>query len=205
MVPSAIRWLLDHGADRVAYVDLDANHTDGVECVFWGDPRVLTISLHESGLHLFPHTGFPREVGGADARGTAVNVAFLPRTADRVWLHSFAAIAPPLIEAFPPQVIVAQHGADPHRSDSLADLSLSVDAMALAQRLVIDLADRFADGRWIGVGGGYHRDDTACVPKGGRTPRSVVTDTMTTHPVWECPIWNILASLHASWARRVTL
>ena len=117
MVPSATRWLLDHGADRVAYVDLDANHTDGVERVFWDDPRVLTISLHESGLHLFPHTGFPREVGGADARGTAVNVAFLPRTADRVWLHSFAAIVPPLIEAFRPQVIVAQHGADPHRSD----------------------------------------------------------------------------------------
>ena len=132
-------------------------------------------------------------------------MAFLPRTADRVWLHSFAAIVPPLIEAFRPQVIVAQHGADPHRSAPLADLSLSVDAMALAQRLVIDLADRFADGRWIGVGGGYHRDDTACVPKGGRTPRSVVTATMTTHPVWECPIWNILASLHASWARRVTL
>ena len=86
-------------------------------------------------------------------------MAFLPRTADRVWLHSFAAIVPPLIEAFRPQVIVAQHGADPHRSDPLADLSLSVDAMALAQRLVIDLADRFADGRWIGVGGGgYNRD-----------------------------------------------
>ena len=97
-------------------------------------------------------------------------MAFLPRTADRVWLHSFAAIVPPLIEAFRPQVIVAQHGADPHRSDPLADLSLSVDAMALAQRLVIDLADRFADGRWIGVGGGYHRDDTACVPKGGQNP-----------------------------------
>ncbi len=69
MVPSATRWLLDHGADRVAYVDLDANHTDGVERVFWDDPLVLTISLHESGLHLFPHTGFPREVGvGAEPR-----------------------------------------------------------------------------------------------------------------------------------------
>ncbi|MDO5684441.1 MAG: acetoin utilization protein AcuC, partial [Propionibacteriaceae bacterium] len=135
---------------------------DGVERVFWNDPRVLTISLHESGLHLFPHTGFPREVGGPDALGSAANVSFLPRTTDRAWLHSFAAIVPPLVAAFAPQVIVSQHGADPHRNDKLADLSLSVDAMALGQRLVIDLADEHADGRWIGLGGGgYNRDATA--------------------------------------------
>lgn len=155
----AIRWLLEQGAERIAYVDLDAHHGDGVERVFWDDPRVLTISLHESGLHLFPHTGFPREVGGEGARGSAANVSFMPMTGDRAWLHSVAAIVPPLIEAFRPQVIISQHGADPHRSDPLADLWVSVDAMAAAQRMVIDLADRFAAGRWIGLGGGgYNRD-----------------------------------------------
>lgn len=155
----AIRWLLDNGARRVAYIDLDAHHGDGVERVFWDDPRVLTISMHESGLHLFPGTGFPHEVGGEAARGRAVNLSFWPRTTDTAWLHSFAAIVPPLVEAFGPDIIISQHGADPHRADPLADLSLSVDAMALAPHLVIDLADRFAGGRWIGVGGGgYNRD-----------------------------------------------
>ncbi|WP_282004845.1 hypothetical protein [Propioniciclava sinopodophylli] len=102
MVPSATRWLLDHGADRLAYVDLDAHHGDGVERVFWGDPRVLTISLHESGLHLFPHTGFPREVGGAGrtpgarpstwpsspARPTACGCTPSPRSSRRSSRHS---------------------------------------------------------------------------------------------------------------------
>ena len=65
-----IQWLLDHGVERVAYVDIDVHHGDGVERVFWNDPRVLTISLHESGRHLFPGTGWPGDIGGPDARGS---------------------------------------------------------------------------------------------------------------------------------------
>ena len=75
-----IQWLLDHGADRVAYVDIDVHHGDGVERMFWNDPRVLTISLHENGQHLFPGTGWPADIGGPDARGTAANVALPPGT-----------------------------------------------------------------------------------------------------------------------------
>ena len=71
----AIAWLLEQGVEKIAYVDIDAHHGDGVQAAFWDDPRVLTISLHESGRTLFPGTGFPDEIGGVGAEGTAVNVA----------------------------------------------------------------------------------------------------------------------------------
>src|SRR5699024_12641676 len=71
----AIQYMLDQGAQRVAYVDLDAHHGDGVEQAFWNDPRVLTISIHETGLMLFPGTGFAKDIGGPQAEGYAVNVA----------------------------------------------------------------------------------------------------------------------------------
>lgn len=160
----AIRWLLDQGVERVAYLDLDVHHGDGVEQVFWDDPRVLTVSLHESGLHLFPHTGYPREIGGPDARGTAVNVNFPRATTDAPWLAAFTLVLEPVLTAFRPQIIVSQHGADAHRADPLADLHLSVDALAAAQRRVGDLADTLCDGRWVALGGGgYDRDATARV------------------------------------------
>ena len=78
----AIAWLLEQGAERVAYVDVDVHHGDGVERAFWDDPRVLTISLHESGRYLFPGTGFPDDTGGPGAEGSAVNVALPPGTTD---------------------------------------------------------------------------------------------------------------------------
>src|SRR3989440_9546550 len=71
----AIRWLLGQGAERIAYVDVDVHHGDGVEAAFWDDPRVLTISLHEHPMTLFPQTGWPEETGGEGAGGRAVNIA----------------------------------------------------------------------------------------------------------------------------------
>ena len=81
-VAVGIEQLLADGAERVAYVDIDVHHGDGVEKIFWDDPRVLTISLHETGQMLFPGTGFPTDSGGPGAEGTAVNVALPPGTAD---------------------------------------------------------------------------------------------------------------------------
>ena len=94
-VAVGIRWLLDHGAERVAYVDVDVHHGDGVERIFCDDPRVLTISLHETGQMLFPGTGFPHDTGRARTpEGTAVNVALPPGTADAGWLRAFHAVVP---------------------------------------------------------------------------------------------------------------
>lgn len=153
-VAVGIRWLLDHGARRVAYVDVDVHHGDGVERVFWDDPRVLTISLHETGQLLFPGTGFAADVGGSDAEGSAVNVALPPGTGDAGWLRAFHAVVPALVREFAPDVLVTQHGCDSHVDDPLAHLALSVDGQRAAALALHELAHEAAGGRWVALGGG---------------------------------------------------
>ena len=150
----AIRWLLAAGAERVAYVDIDVHHGDGVQAAFYDDPRVLTISLHEHPATLFPGTGLPTEIGTGDGAGYAVNVALPAETGDAAWLRAFDAVVPPLLRAFKPTVLVSQHGCDSHRLDPLAHLELSVDAQRLAQVMLHDLAHELCDGRWLATGGG---------------------------------------------------
>ncbi len=153
-VAVAIRWLLDNGAQRVAYVDVDVHHGDGVEKVFWDDPRVLTISLHETGQMLFPGTGFPQDTGGPDAPGSAVNVALPPGTADAGWLRAFHAVVPPLVREFAPDILVTQHGCDSHIEDPLAHLMLTVDGQRATYLALHDLAHEVCDGKWVVTGGG---------------------------------------------------
>lgn len=153
-VATAIAWLLREGAERVAYVAVDVHHGDGVERAFWDDPRVLTVSLHESGHSLFPGTGHPGDVGGGRAEGDAVNVALPPGTGDAAWLRAFDAVVPPLLGAFQPQVLLTQHGCDSHALDPLAHLGLSLDAQVASYRRLHELAHRHAGGRWVAAGGG---------------------------------------------------
>ena len=153
-VAIGIQYLLDHGAERVAYVDVDVHHGDGVEKIFWDDPRVLTISLHETGQMLFPGTGFPHDSGGPGAPGSAVNVALPPGTGDAGWLRAFHAVVPPLLREFDPEVLVTQHGCDSHIEDPLAHLMLTVDGQRAAYLALHDLAHEVADGRWVVTGGG---------------------------------------------------
>ena len=150
----AIDWLLEHGAERVAYVDVDVHHGDGVEVMFADEPRVLTISLHESGRFLFPGTGHVDDIGGPDARGGAANVPLLPGTDGPLWLDTFDRVVPPLLEAFGPDVLVTQLGADTHLEDPLAHLALRVDDQAAAVGRLHQLAHEFAGGRWVATGGG---------------------------------------------------
>lgn len=149
-----IQWLLDHGAERVAYVDIDVHHGDGVERIFWNDPRVLTVSVHESGRALFPGTGWPADIGGPDARGTAVNVALPPGTGDSDWLRAIESVVPHVVAAFNPDVLVSQHGCDSHRQDPLAHFSISLDAQRRAHECLHRLAHDHADGKWVALGGG---------------------------------------------------
>jgi len=149
-----IKWLLSAGAERVAYVDLDVHHGDGVQAAFYDDPRVLTISLHEHPATLFPGTGMPDETGTGDGAGYAVNVALPAGTDDAGWLRALDAVALPLLRSFKPTVLVSQHGCDSHRLDPLAHLSLSVDGQRQAQLTMHELAHELCDGRWIATGGG---------------------------------------------------
>ena len=150
----AIAWLLDQGAERIAYVDVDVHHGDGVQEAFWEDRRVLTISVHESGAHLFPGTGFPDETGGVGAEGSAVNVALPPGVTDGLWLRAFHAVVPPLLAEFAPQVLVSQHGCDSHLLDPLAHLGLTVDGQRSSYAAIHALAHQHAGGRWLATGGG---------------------------------------------------
>jgi acetoin utilization protein AcuC len=153
----AIDWLLRHGARRVAYVDVDTHHGDGVQAMFYDDPRVLTISLHESGRYLFPGTGFPDEIGAGDARGTTLNVPLAPATPGGVYLEAFDAVVPAALDAFAPDVLVTQLGCDTHVTDPLAHLALTTDDyVAIAARLA-ELAERYAHGRWVATGGGGYQ------------------------------------------------
>ncbi len=150
----AIAWLLEQGAKRVAYVDVDVHHGDGVQRMFYDDPRVLTISLHESPLTLFPGTGRPGETGASAGEGYAVNVALPAGTDDARWLRAFHATVPPLLREFQPEVLVTQQGADAHTLDPLANLTLSLDGQHRTYQALRQLARETAAGRWVLLGGG---------------------------------------------------
>jgi len=150
----AIAWLLDQGAERIAYVDIDVHHGDGVQAAFYNDPRVLTISMHEHPATLFPGTGRASETGGPDAEGSAVNVALPAGTRDAGWLRAFDAVVPPLLRAFGPQILVSQHGCDTHWMDPLANLAVTIDAQRAAHAAIHRLAHETAGGRWLLTGGG---------------------------------------------------
>jgi acetoin utilization protein AcuC len=154
----AIAWLLREGAARVAYLDLDVHHGDGPQAVFWREPRVLTVSIHESGRTLFPGTGGLDERGAGAATGTKVNVPLPWGTGDGPWLRAIREVAAPAIRAFAPDVLVTQLGCDTHHLDPLAHLRITRNAYREAARLVHDLAHEVAGGRWFATGGGgYER------------------------------------------------
>lgn len=153
-VAVAIQWLLDNGAKKVVYVDVDAHHGDGVQAVFYHDPRVLTISIHESPQTLFPGTGYSTEIGAHGAEGSAVNIPLPPGTSDAGWLRAFHAVVPPIIREFAPDIIVSQHGCDSHMDDPLTNLMLSVDGQRASYLVIRDLAEEVCGGKWIATGGG---------------------------------------------------
>jgi acetoin utilization protein AcuC len=152
----AILALRRHGL-RVAYVDIDAHHGDGVQAAFYRSADVLTISTHERGDRLFPGTGAVEEIGEGAGRGYAVNLPLNPYTDDAVYLDAFDAVVPPILRAFGADVVVAQFGIDSHRTDPLTHLALSVDGFAEAVRRILALAPRLVA---LG-GGGYDLSNVA--------------------------------------------
>ena len=153
----AIAWLLREGTERVAYVDVDVHHGDGTQAIFWREPRVLTVSLHEYAPTFFPGTGDADERGGGDAVGTKVNVPLPPGTGDAEWLAAFRATVPGRVRDFSPDVLVTQLGCDTHASDPLADMNLTTGAYRECARWLHELAHEAAAGRWVATGGGGYQ------------------------------------------------
>jgi acetoin utilization deacetylase AcuC-like enzyme len=139
---------------RVLYVDLDAHHGDGVQAAFYDDPRVCTVSLHETGRYLFPGSGEVHELGRPPGVGRSVNLPLEPRTGDDGFLAAFDAVVEPLAAAFRPDVLVTQNGCDGHADDPLSDLELSLRGLRALARRLHRLAHRHCQGRWVATGGG---------------------------------------------------
>ena len=155
----AIAWMLANGAERIAYVDVDVHHGDGPQAIFWNDPRVLTVSIHEyaPGMGFFPGTGDVSERGGPDAPGSAVNLPLAPGTSDEGWLEAFRTVVPSIVRGFAPDVLVTQLGCDTHASDPLAHLGLTTQAYRQTAALLHELAHDATAGRWVATGGGGYQ------------------------------------------------
>ena len=141
--------------DRVAYVDIDVHHGDGVQESFYADPNVLTVSIHESGNTLFPGTGYVQETGEGAGEGFSVNVPLAPHTTDALWSTAFRQGAMPLLRAFDPDAIFLQMGTDPHVADPLAHVALSAQGWLTAVLDVIGLGKPI-----VAVGGGGYNMTT---------------------------------------------
>ncbi len=155
----AIRALLDAGAERVAYVDVDVHHGDGTQWIFYDDPRVLTCSVHESGRFLFPGTGGLAERGTGDGVGASINVPLPAFAGNGPYLRAIHEVIAPAVRAFRPDVLVTQNGVDPHHADPLAHLQVTMDTFPVLWKSLHDLAFDAAGGRWVALGGGGYNVD----------------------------------------------
>ena len=150
----AIRWMQKQYGARVLYVDYDAHHGDGVQEIFYQDPDVLTLSIHESGTYLFPGTGYVDELGDGDGYGYSANVPLDAHTEDESFIHIMGDIVPRLADAFGPDVIVLQNGCDAHVLDPLTHLRATTRLNEEAVRIVGEVADAWCGGRIVATGGG---------------------------------------------------
>lgn len=144
----AINWLVERGR-RVAYLDIDAHHGDGVQEAFYDSDRVLTVSLHESGTYFFPGTGFEHESGCGAGTGYSVNIPLPAHTDDAVYMKAFDEAAFPLIAAFDPDILVTQIGADAFRTDPLTRLEITTHSYGCIMRKLKALRIP-----WVALGGG---------------------------------------------------
>jgi acetoin utilization protein AcuC len=164
----AIAYLLAQGK-RVAYVDIDTHHGDGVQAAYYRSNKVLTISLHESGKYLFPGTGFEYEIGEGEGLGYSVNVPFLPFTDDEIFTWAFRQVVPPLVRAFQPDVLVTQLGVDTFRTDPLAHLQLTTEGFCLMVQAFHELSMP-----WLALGGGGY--DVPNVPRAWTLAWAIMND-----------------------------
>jgi acetoin utilization protein AcuC len=144
----------EHPGIRVAYLDTDAHHGDGVQWMFYEDPDVLTISLHESGRYLFPGSGGVAEKGAGKGKGRSVNVPLQPYTDDESFIAVFERVVPEALRLFGPDLILSQNGCDAHVLDPLTHLSATTRLYEHVPARVHDLAHELCGGRWVATGGG---------------------------------------------------
>jgi acetoin utilization protein AcuC len=161
--------LLTGRGRRVAYIDIDAHHGDGVQAAFYGTDKVLTISLHETGRALFPGTGFEQETGEGEGTGYSVNIPLPPEAGDELFVRAFTEAVPRRIERFRPDIIVSQLGVDTFRSDPLAHLEVTTEGFCAVVEMIRSLAPK-----WVALGGGGY--DVANVARAWTLAWAIMND-----------------------------
>jgi acetoin utilization protein AcuC len=147
----------EFGFQRIAYVDIDAHHGDGVVYGFYEDPDVLAIDFHEDGRYLFPGTGELHEMGRGAGNGLTFNIPMPPYSSDQSFIYAFDELVPPLLRRFKPDFIMLVSGVDAHGGDPLSDMNFSSASYIHATRTLRNLADELCDGRLVAYGaGGYN-------------------------------------------------
>jgi acetoin utilization protein AcuC len=134
---------------KIAYIDCDAHHGNGVQEAFYQDPRVLVISIHETGRTLYPWAGWETEIGEGRGKGFNINLLLEPWSDDEVYALAFDTIVSPIIKSFSPDIIVAQLGADTLISDPLTHLKLTNNGYQRTVRIIRELCPKV-----IALGGG---------------------------------------------------
>jgi acetoin utilization protein AcuC len=149
------------GLERVAYVDIDAHHGDGVFYAFENDAAVIFADVHEDGQYLYPGTGSADETGRGAAQGTKLNVPLPPGSDDEAFSRVWPTVMAHL-ERFEPEFIILQCGADSVGGDPITHLRLTAKSHGAAARELLGLADRLGHGRVLALGGGgYNRANIA--------------------------------------------
>jgi len=144
---------------KIAYIDIDVHHGDGVQNAFYNDDRVFTFSIHETGHSLFPGTGYENEIGKGVGEGFNVNIPLLKDTDDEVYVYAFEEIIPPLLKQFDADLVCIQVGGDGHRDDPLAHLNLTSNGYAKVLHIINENAKKIlATG-----GGGYNLFKTSAL------------------------------------------
>jgi acetoin utilization deacetylase AcuC-like enzyme len=139
---------------KILYIDFDAHHGDGVQRSFYDEPRVMTVSFHETGRYLFPGTGDVLELGNGLGRGYSVNIPLEPFTEDDSYIEAIDSLLTPLVISFAPDILITQHGCDTHAWDPLTHLSLTMHGIQAQIKLSHQLAHTYCQGRWVALGGG---------------------------------------------------
>ncbi len=160
----AIAYLIDRDFKRIMYLDIDAHHGDGVMYGFYSDERVLDIDIHESGLYLFPGTGFVHEIGDGNGRGLKLNIPLPPYAGDDAFLMAFNEVFHKAVEKFKPEIIIVQCGADGYMGDPLTHLNYSTKTYIEVAKAVKEASQKYCNGRLIILGGGgYNIENTVRV------------------------------------------
>ena len=187
---------------RIAYVDTDAHHGDGVQWMFFEDPDVLTVSVHETGRYLFPGTGDVDEKGRGEGKGYAVNVPLQPYTDDDSFISTFEAVVPEALRAFEPDLIISQNGCDAHQLDPLTHLSATTRLYEHVPAAIHDLAHELCEGRWVTTGGGGY-DIWRVVPRAWSALWAALSHQELPEKVPECWLEKWGAKSPVSLPRRV--